>query len=279
MAKKMSAKQLKYFGTKRQKAAAKASRKRKSNRARPKAKANHRPRTKPNAPKKPTSSVSAAPNQKRKRKNGSAKKQTKRKNTGALYALVNPAGRKSKVAKKKKNSQRKRPAGSTKKRKNTGKRAGYRRKRNPGTLGSPSDWMALGAGAVVGGLGATSLPQMALGSGNTGVVGYLGMAAATAVLAVAGHFMFKKNAMLTSGIIAGGAGALIKRIVGDYTPFGQYLNANAGASGMGDYLSNWNFTTPQIVGGNGNTALGTAGSIPVSVAGAGTGAGRALMNV
>lgn len=146
-------------------------------------------------------------------------------------------------------------------------------------MGKASDWLALGSGAIVGGLGATSLPQMVLGASNTGPMGYLGMAAATALLATAGHFMFKKNMMLTSGIIAGGAGALIKRIIGDYTPFGQYLNANAGASGLGDYLSGWNFTTPQIIGGPGNTQLGQAGTIPVSVAGAGSGAGRALMNV
>ena len=277
MAKKLSAKQLKYFGTKRQKAAARASRTKK--RAAPKAK--HRPRTRPNAPKKhrQTKSASAAPKKKRKRKNGSTKKAAvkKRKNTGALYALVNPAGRKNKVAKApKKNRPRKRPAGSTKKRKNAGRRTA--RRTNPG-MGRPSDWLALGSGAIVGGLGATSLPQMVLGASNTGAMGYLGMAAATAILATAGHFMFKKNMMLTSGIIAGGAGALIKRIIGDYTPFGQYLNASAGASGLGDYLSGWNFTTPQIIGGPGNTQLGTAGTVPVSVAGAGANAGRALMNV
>lgn len=106
---------------------------------------------------------------------------------------------------------------------------------------------------------------MVLGSSNTGPVGYLGMAASTAILAVAGHMLLGKNVMLTSGIIAGGAGALIKRILGDYTPLGQYL----GSSGMGDYLTNFQFATPQIIGGNGNTAIGTPGSIPVSVAGAG----------
>lgn len=182
------------------------------------------------------------------------------------------------MAKARKNRQRKRPAGSTRKRKNSGRRRTTHR-RNPGAMGKASDWLALGSGAIVGGLGATSLPQMVLGASNTGPMGYLGMAAATALLATAGHFMFKKNMMLTSGIIAGGAGALIKRIIGDYTPFGQYLNANAGASGLGDYLSGWNFTTPQIIGGPGNTQLGQAGTIPVSVAGAGSGAGRALMNV
>lgn len=219
-------------------------------------------------------------NKSRKRKNGSAKKAAKRKNTGALYALVNPAGRKKSMATTKKNkSQRKRPAGSTKAKKvQMNKRKNSYRK-NPGTMGKPADWLALGAGAIVGGLGATSIPQMVLGSSNTGAMGYLAMAASTAILAVGAHMAFKGNVTLTSGVIAGGAGALIKRIIGDYTPFGQYLNATAGASGLGDYLSNWNFTTPQIVGGNGNTSIGTAGTIPVSVAGAGTGAGRALMNV
>ena len=147
-------------------------------------------------------------------------------------------------------------------------------------MGKPADWLALGSGAIVGGLGATSLPQMVLGASNSGPMGYLGMAASTAILAVAGHMLFHKNTMLTSGIIAGGAGAIIKRIIGDYTPYGQYLNATAGASGLGDYLSGWNFTTPQIIGGSaGNTSLGTAGTMPVSVAGAGAGAGRALMGV
>lgn len=307
---KMSLKQKAAFGSKRVRAAAKAAlaRQRKRKRNAPKAKA-HRPRTRPNAgpnskrkAKKHAKKVGGyfydtekayrqqqrrlkaasgtAKKKNRKRKNGSKKRKAaaKRKNTGALYALVNPAGRKNKVATTKKKRQRKRPAGSTRrtKKRNTGKRAGYRR--NPGSMGGPTDWLALGGGAIIGGLGATSLPQMVLGSSNTGPVGYFGMAAATAVLAAAAHFMFKKNVMLTSGVIAGGAGALIKRIIGDYTPLGQYLNA-AGASGMGDYLSGWNFTTPQIIGGNGNTSLGTPGTIPVSVAGAGSGAGRALMNV
>ena len=49
-------------------------------------------------------------------------------------------------------------------------------------------------------------------------------------------------------------------------------------AGMGDYVANWNFTTPQIIGGNGNTSLGTAGTTPVSVAGAPS-YGRALANI
>jgi len=272
MAKKYSKAQIAAgFGGKRRKAAIKASRKRKKNR--PKARVKHRARTKPNAPRKKrrtTNSATTAPRKKRrKRKNGSAKRKTaKRKNTGALYALVNPAGRKKVARTKKRKSPRKRSAGSTRKRSNRGRR--HVTRRNTGTMGRPSDWLALGSGAIVGGLGATSLPQMVLGASNNGPMGYLGMAASTAVLAVAGHMLFKKNTMLTSGIIAGGAGAIIKRIIGDYTPYGQYLNATAGASGMGDYLSGWNFTTPQIIGGNGNTALGAPGQIPVNVAGSGS---------
>ena len=106
---------------------------------------------------------------------------------------------------------------------------------------------------------------MILGSANAGPIGYLAMAASTAIMAVAAHTIFKRNVMLTSGAIAGGTGAPIKRIIGDYTPLGQYL----GTSGMGDYLTNFNFPVPQIIGGNGNTSLGSPGQIPVSVAGAG----------
>ena len=314
MARKMSLKQKAAFGSKRVRAAAKLAlaKQRKRKRNRPKAKARHRPRSKPNRVHWLSKSAAGRPSQRkrknkamgyrgstpkpkawtqgwkvrkknRKRKNGSRKRAAakKRKNTGALYALVNPARKKGKtsMARRKKN-RRRRPAGSTRRRANTGRRRNtHHRRRNPGALGGPSQWLQLGGGAVIGGFGATALPQMVLGGSNTGPMGYLGMAASTAILATAAHFLFGKKVMLTAGVIAGGAGALIKRIIGDYTPLGQYLNANAGASGLGDYLTNWNFTTPQIIGGNGNTALGTPGSIPVSVAGAGTGAGRALMNV
>ena len=296
MAKRLSAKQLKYFGTKRQKAAARASRKK--NRAKPKA--HHRPRTKPNAARKvitgygstvmnpphrkkrKNASASGKTNvvfngKKRKRKAGSAKKAAakKRTNPGALYALVNPARKKGnkKMAAKRKNHQRKRPAGSHRK----AKKMNRTRRRNPGTLGRPGDWLSLGAGAVAGGYAASALPQFVLGASNTGFMGYLAMVASTAILAVVSHMTLKKP-MVTYGIIGGGAGALIRRVVGDYTPFGQYLSV-AGASGMGDYLSGFNFPVPQIIGGNGNTSLGTPGQIPVSVAGAGMNAGRALMNV
>jgi hypothetical protein len=192
-------------------------------------------------------------------------KKSRRKNVGGIFALTNPARKgQSKMARpKKRKGQRKNPAGYYKKRKKMNRRG---RRRNPGgTFGSPMDWLSLGAGAIGGGLGATSLPQLVLGSNNSGPVGYLAMAASTAILAVAAHMLFKRNIMLTSGVIAGGTGALIKRIIGDYTPLGQYL----GTSGMGDYLTNFNFPVPQIIGGNGNTSLGTPGSIPVSVAGAG----------
>jgi len=273
----MTAKQLKYFGTKRQKAAAKANRKRKN-------RAHHRARSKPRKQNRGTeyAFTRPAPKKHRKRKSGSSRKakakaNRKRKNTGAIYALVNPAGKKGKhMARKKKNkkSQRHNPAGS----KRHYKTKHNRRRNAPGGLPRPMDWVALGVGAVVGGFGATSLPQLVLQGSNTGIMGYLGMAGATAVLAIAEH-MLLKNPMLTAGTVAGGTGALIKRLIGDFTPFGQYLNANAGASGMGDYLTNWNFPVPAIIGGNGNTALGAPGQIPVSVAGVGSNAGRALMNV
>jgi len=217
---------------------------------------------------------------KRRRKNGAKRRASKRKNPGAIYALVNPArkGSKRKMARRTKKRQRKNPAGTTRRRRTT-KRVGHRRRSNPSTFGKPMDWLSLGGGSVVGAIGATSLPNMLLGSSNQGAVGYLGMAAATGILAVGTHMVFKRNTMAVAGVIAGGAGAIIRRIIQDYSPVGSYLNSLTSGSGMGDYITNWNFTTPQIIGGgNGNNALGTAGTLPVSVAGA-PGTGRALMNV
>ena len=264
------------FGGKRRQSAAKSARRSKRNRAKPAAK-KHRPRSTSNPARK--SRPAAATHRPRKRNESKGQKRVRialtkyvkrRRNVGGIFALTNPAeGGRKKVARKAKSKKTQRnSAGKGGKRysRPRKKNKGYRRSRkNPGVFGSPMDWASLGAGAIVGSVGATSLPQMALGPNNSGPMGYVGMAAATAILAVGVHLVFKKNTMLTAGTIAGGAGALIKRVLGDYTPLGQYL----GQSGMGDYLSNFNFPVPQQIGGNGNVSLGAPGTIPVSVAGAG----------
>ena len=310
---KMTAKQIKYFGTKRQRAALKARRKR------PVAK--HRARKNPGEARKVIAGYGSTTmnprrkrknaggqarkvitgygstvmnprrkkrknaasgktnvvfNGKRKRKNGAKRRAAKRKNPGAIYALVNPARKgPKKMARTTKKSQRKNPAGFMKKRINKPRSV----RRNPGAYGKPMDWLSLGGGAIIGALGATSLPQMVLSGSNSGAIGYLAAAASTGLLAVASQMVMKRNVALTAGIIAGGAGAIIRRILTDYTPVGSLLTQQSSLSGMGDYVANWNFTTPQIIGGpSGNNALGTAGALPVSVAGA-VGSGRALMNV
>src|SRR5208282_1900939 len=83
MARKMSAKQLRYFGTPRQKAAAKASRKRKAN-------STHRPRTKARKVAKRSNPTHRRTAKRRRTVN----KPARRRNLGALYALTaNPAKR------------------------------------------------------------------------------------------------------------------------------------------------------------------------------------------
>ena len=268
----MTAKQIKFFGTKRQKEALKAKRSNSAKKAKRKA---HRART---APKRKSAVVrNPAPKKKRKRATGSAKRKRKasKQNPGAIYALVNPARKKGhkKVAAKKKSHKK------TSQRNPAGKKSRSSRKRgqrNPAGL-KPMDWLQLGGGALIGGIGATAIPNMVMSASNTGPVGYLAMLATTGVLAAVAHMVSKKPT-LTAGVIAGGVGATIRRVIQDYSPAGSVLANITANSGMGDYLSNWNFTTPQLIGGPGNSTLGTPGSFPVNVAGA-PGYSRALASV
>jgi hypothetical protein len=94
----------------------------------------------------------------------------------------------------------------------------------------------------VGSVGATTLPNMILGSSNTGLMGYAATIAATGLLAWAGH-AFVKKPVVTSGIIAGGVGALIRRVIQDYSLLGSYTSS----LGMGDILTDFNFNTPQTI--------------------------------
>jgi hypothetical protein len=117
-------------------------------------------------------------------------------------------------------------------------------------MGQAGRWLQLGAGAVVGAAGATTLPNLVMGASNTGAVGYAATIAATAALAWAGH-AFVKKPDVTAGIIAGGVGALIRRIIQDYAPQGSFLTA----LGMGDIITDFNFAVPQTIGGAGQRTL------------------------
>ena len=75
---------------------------------------------------------------------------------------------------------------------------------------SAKDILQLGAGAVAGTVGSGYLSQIVLGGSNTGLMGYASDAVATLVLAwAASKFV---NNEVSKGVIAGGIGALIKRI-------------------------------------------------------------------
>lgn len=197
---KMSAKQIKHFGTKRQKAALRAKR------SAPK----HRARSAP-----------------RKRKTNSAPKARRRNPTPMIisWAAGNPAKRrkqtvaKTKSRRKHATAKRRNPAG----RRQTKKVVGHRRP-NPGTvLGRPMDWLQGGAGVIAGVVGTRAIPQMLLGASNNGPTGYAANAAAALGLGWLAHSLLKKP-VITTAVIAGGFAGLLSRIIQDKTPFGAQLS-------------------------------------------------------
>lgn len=274
MAKKLSAKQIKYFGTPRQKAALKAKRK-------AAAKTSHRPRTKKKKntamgyrgsggkpkgwsatskaklKKKRNGALSGAmPFFRRSKKKLSAHGKPKRKkNPGEIIAFLtgNPAQRRKKAmakSKKKKYSAASKRAGRPKKK--VMSRA--RRKKNP-SIGRPMDWLKGGVGVIGGGVGTRLLPQLA-GTSNTGPMGYA-MNAGAALLLAWGTHAVTKDTVLTAAVAAGGFAALILRIVGDYTPYGSQL----ALSGVGDYMvSNW--ISPQRIAHPNSANWELGGTVP-----------------
>ena len=237
---KMTAKQIKHFGTKRQKAALKASR------------TKHRARTKPNPPRKRrvVAKKRAAP-----RKRRVAKKSTaKRRNPTPMilsWAAGNPAKRSHKVAKS-----RKKKRYATAKRSNAGRRRPtkvvHHRKRsrsNPGSLGRPMDWLQGGAGVIAGVVGTRAIPQMLLGATNTGVTGYAANAVAAVGLGWLTHMLFPNRQVLVTAVIAGVFAGLLSRIIADKTPFGAQLSLTGlGDHGFGLYQKS-NFPYPYRVQG------------------------------
>jgi hypothetical protein len=237
MAKKLSAKQIKFFGTPRQKAALKSKRKRKVA-SRPK----HRAGTKPNPPRKKRRIASHAKRTApRKKKRVSA---ARRKNPGEIITFLagNPARKRGTAVAKSRKTKRasSKTAGRRPKRKLMNK---ARRRKNPmggGALPRPMEWAKLGVGGIGGGFLTRIIPQLA-GASNTGPMGYA-MNAAAAIAITLGVHMATKDKFLTMGAATGGAIALGLRIAGDYTAYGSVL----ALSGFGDYMVS-NFVTPQRI--------------------------------
>lgn len=221
---KMSAKQIKHFGTKRQKAALKARR--------------HAPAKKRN-----TAVRRAAPrkNVARKRTTTTHRRRTKRNPELVSFLLGNPAKRSNKgMARSRKKTKRaashRSNAGTRRRR--TIKAVSHRRRHNPGmgSIGSPKTWVMGGAGALAGFVGSAAIPQMFLGAGNTGVAGYAATAGAAIALGLLSHFLMPRQLAVTAGVVAGGFANLLRRVITDQTPFGSYVSQ----TGMGDYMvANW----------------------------------------
>ena len=86
-----------------------------------------------------------------------------------------------------------------------------RHHRNPGmgSIGSPKTWVMGGAGALAGFVGSAAIPQMILGTGNTGMAGYAATAAAAVGLGLLSHFLLPRQMAVTAGVVAGGFGNLL----------------------------------------------------------------------
>jgi hypothetical protein len=244
----MTAKQIKYFGTKRQKAALKAKRKKK-NRAAPKRR--HAKRTakrrnpSPRPKKRAVARHASAP---RRRTKKSHRRKTRRNPELVSFLLGNPAGGKKVAHKTKKRATARHTRNAGTRRRKSPKTMHHRRRRqNP--AGIPLRDFGWGGAGVLGGfLGSAALPQMFLGGGNTGVAGYAATAAAGIGLTILTH-MFTKNKALVFGVGAGAAANLLRRVISDQTPFGGYLSA----PGMGDYMvANWG---PPIMSDGLNSAM------------------------
>ena len=236
---KMTAKQIRHFGTKRQRSALKAKRR-------------HNPRT------------AANPRRDPKRHRVTAhRRRTKRSNPGEILSLTlgNPAKRRKNVAATKRNKRRHHAVAPSRRhnrrrRHNPVMRANRRHhtrrhsiRRNPAGMNVPN--LVTDGLFVIGGLvGSRLLTQMVLGANNVGVWGYVGNAAAGGLLATALH-MVTKNPRVAGGIVTGTAAGIVARLLQDYTPFGQYLAqagvgdyAGGGAHGVGLYLPS-NAVSPQ----------------------------------
>lgn len=240
----MTAKQIRFFGTKRQKSALKA-------------KHSH---SRHNA-------ASRVP----KRSNPAKKRNLSHKKRNPVPEIIsltmgNPATKKrrnmaatkkNRATKKNAAASRHKNAGSPHHKKNMTHHKVHRK--NPAGLGKPMDWLMGGVGVIGGAVGARVLPQLA-GTANTGGMGYAMNLGAALGLGFLSHLL-TKNPVITGGVIAGGVAATLVRVVSDNTTYGSYL----ALSGVGDYVV-WNFSQPQRVTGPNASRIDTAWNMPTAQA-------------
>ena len=98
---------------------------------------------------------------------------------------------------------------------------------NPGVV----EYLKAGAAVVGGAVGSKLATQAVLGASNTSWMGYGGNLVATGLLGWGAHVAFKDK-LVSQMVIAGGIAQVIMRMIGDYTPYGQFISG----AGVGDYL-------------------------------------------
>src|SRR5215470_935904 len=220
-----SLKQKLHFGTPRQRAAAKASMKRK----RSKSKRKHNP-----GARRHRRATVAAPRRRHRRVRVVRRK--RRSNPGEIIALtaLNPAKGRRKMAR----HRRKRASSHAGRRHRNPARVRHarvrhhRRRHNPGQM---AGMVRSAVAAGVGFLGSKIATQAVLGAGNTGFMGYFGNAVATGILSWATH-AFTKNRSDAFMVGVGGVLNILGRVIADNSLLGQYSSQ----LGMGDYLvANW----------------------------------------
>jgi hypothetical protein len=234
----MTAKQIKYFGTKRQKAALRANRKRKRKNTARHAPAKHRARTRPrvNAPRKRRQTTSSH------RKRTATKRRRRQTNPGEIiaYTLGNPARKRRSMASTKTKKHKARASGhhsnaARRARKHVTQHVTHRRHVRQQNAGQIGGTVKMAAAVIGGAVGSKVGAQLILGSKNTGVFGYLANAGVGAALAWGAKAFFRDRS-IANGIIVGTAAQIIVRAIGDYSPFGSYLSG----TGLGDYMvANW----------------------------------------
>ncbi len=172
-------------------------------------------------------------------------KRARKRNPGEIISIFGvPAGNPARKGKRKMAAtKRKRRHSSSHHRRNAGTRhhqktkMSHRRhhRRNPGMTGIIAEAIATGVGLF----GSQFIAQTVLGSGNTGIMGYVANGIAGGLLAGAAS-MVRATKHLAPYIVVGTALEIIYRIIVDNSLLGQYSSQ----LGMGDYMaSNW--VTPQ----------------------------------
>jgi hypothetical protein len=148
-----------------------------------------------------------------------------------VLIVANPRRKRSRSKNRSHRRSRRNPFFGKARRRSTGFRRRHSSRRNPNVAGfSTDELLKLALGAGVGVVGSKYAAQLALGSNNNGVMGYVGQGVATLALAWAANKFGIGGKDVSTGIVAGGLGALALRVWQDQVSG----TTSAPMSGLGD---------------------------------------------